>query len=112
MKRGEIWWADLPDPAASEPGYRRPVLVVQSDAFNGSPIQTVIAVALTSNVRLADAPGNVKLSTRKTGLPKESVANVSQIITLDKSFLLEKCGALDHAMMSLVDEGMRLVLSL
>ncbi len=112
IQRGEIWWADLPEPAASEPGYKRPVLVVQSDDFNHSRIQTVIAVALTSNVRLADAPGNVLLSSRKTGLPKDSVANVSQIVTLDKEFLHHKTRRLDAATLESIEDGIRLVLSL
>ena len=112
VARGEIWWAHLPDPVASEPGYRRPVLIIQSDAFNRSQINTVIAVALTSNLRLADAPGNMMLSARKTRLPKNSAANVSQIITLDKQFLRKKCGRLDLAAMLKIEDGLRLVLSL
>ena len=112
MNRGEIWWADMPGPRASEPGFSRPVLIVQSDAFNRSRIQTVLAVVLTSNLLLADAPGNVKLSTRKTGLPKESVANVSQVVTLDKAFLRDRCGKLDGETMERIEEGLRLVLSL
>ena len=80
MIRGAIWWAELPDPVASEPGYRRPVLIIQSNAFNRSRIHTVIAVVITANLRLADAPGNVRLAARESGLPKDSVANVSQII--------------------------------
>ena len=90
MIRGAIWWAELPDPLASEPGYRRPVLIIQSNAFNQSRIHTVIAVVITANLRLADAPGNVRLVASETGLPKDSVANVSQIITVDKTFLVEK----------------------
>lgn len=112
MNRGEIWWADLPDPVAAEPGYRRPVIIIQSDAFNRSQIDTVIGVALTTNVRLSVAPGNIKLSARKTGLPKESVANVSQIITFDKQFLREKAGKLDGDSLHEVEEGIRLILSL
>jgi len=112
VARGEIWWADLPDPTFSEPGYKRPVLIVQSDAFNRSRVSTVMAVVVTSNLRLAEAPGNVRISAIKTGLPKESVANVSQIITLDKQFLNEKCGKLDMRTMSLVSDGIRLALSL
>ena len=111
VNRGEIWWVDLASPAGSEPGFTRPVLVVQSNAFNRSRIGTVVAVALNSNVRLAAAPGNVLLSPRKSGLPKESVANVSQIITLDKQFLREKAGELSQKTMQIIDEGIRLVLS-
>jgi mRNA interferase MazF len=112
MKRSEIWWADLPDPAASEPGFRRPVLVLQSDEFNRSRINTVIVAAITSNIRLAAAPGNVSLTRKGAGLNRESVVNVSQILTLDKSFLSEKAGKVPQAKMSEIDEGVRLVLAL
>jgi len=112
MIRGAIWWADLPDPVASEPGYRRPVLIIQSNAFNRSRIHTVIAVVITSNLRLADAPGNVRLEARESGLPKDSVANVSQIVTVDKTFLVEKCGQLEDDTMLAIDDGVRIVLSL
>jgi mRNA interferase MazF len=88
IQRGEIWWADLPEPAASEPGYRRPVLVVQSDDFNRSRIATAIVVVITSNLNLAQAPGNVLLPQRITGLPKDSVANISQVLTIDKSLVI------------------------
>lgn len=80
MYRGEIWWASLPDPTGSEPGYRRPILIVQDDTFNQSRIQTVIAIAITSNLRLAEAPGHVFLPRGVTGLPQDSVANVSQVV--------------------------------
>jgi len=110
--RGDIWWAELPDPIASEPGFKRPVLVVQSDAFNRSHINTVIAVAITSHLRLAEAPGNIKLTSRKTGLSKDSVVNVSQILTIDKQFLKDKCGRIDQATMMRIEDGMRLVLAL
>ena len=112
MERGEVWWAHLPDPVASEPGFNRPVLVIQSNAFNRSHIRTIIAVVLTSNLRLAEAPGNVLVSASDTGLPKDSVANVSQVITIDRSFLTEKCGKLPSHLIRLVDEGLRLALSL
>jgi mRNA interferase MazF len=112
VNRGEVWWASLPGPRASEPGFNRPVLIVQSDSFNRSRIQTVLAVVLTSNLLLAEAPGNVKLSARKTGLPKESVANVSQVVTLDKSFLRDRCGKLDRETMGRIEDGLRLVLAL
>ncbi|GJG85384.1 hypothetical protein tb265_05650 [Gemmatimonadetes bacterium T265] len=78
-RRGAVWWADLPEPAGSGPGYRRPVVVVSGDAYNASAIRTVVAVLLTSNVRLADAPGNVRVAAREAGLPRESVANVPQV---------------------------------
>ncbi|MFW9260082.1 type II toxin-antitoxin system PemK/MazF family toxin [Nostoc sp. CALU 546] len=112
MQRGEIWWADLPTPVASEPGYRRPVLIVQSDEFNRSRIRTVIAVVLTTNLRLAEAPGNILVTTDETGLPQDSVVNVSQVITVDKSFLMEWVGQIGDRLMVLVDEGLRLVLAL
>jgi mRNA interferase MazF len=103
---------DLPEPNAAEPGYTRPVVIVQSNAFNQSRIGTIIAVALSSNIKLVEAPGNVRLSAKKAGLSKDSVANVSQIITLDKTFLREKVGELNQRTMQLIDEGMRLVLAL
>ena len=112
MERGDIWWAQLPDPVASEPGFRRPVVIIQSNAFNRSRIRTVIAAVVTSNLRLADAPGNVLLPASESGLPKDSVVNVSQVITVDREFLTEKCGRLSSRLMRSVDEGLRLVLSL
>ena len=110
MQRGEIWWAQLGEPIGSEPGYRRPVLVVQSDAFNRSAIGTVVCVAITSNLKLAVAPGNVRITARTSGLPKASVVNVSQVVTLDKAFLSERLKELDAHAMRQVDEGLRLVL--
>ena len=112
MQRGEIWWATLPSPTASEPGFRRPLLIIQSDDFNRSRINTVIAVVITSNLRLADAPGNVLLPKRNSGLPKKSGANVSQLITVDKSFLTEKAAALTPQKLREVEAGIRLALSL
>jgi mRNA interferase MazF len=112
IKRGEIWWAELADPRGSEPGYRRPVLVVQSDAFNRSRISTVIVVAITSNVRLAEAPGNVLLSRRDSKLRRDSVINVSQVLTLDERFLVEKAGSLSDRTVEAVESGLRQVLSL
>ena len=87
--QGDVWWAELPSPERSEPGYRRPVVVVQGDALNRSRVATVVCVPLTSNLTWADAPGNVRLPTRATGLPKDSVANVSQIVALDRTLLTE-----------------------
>jgi mRNA interferase MazF len=112
MHRGEIWWASLPEPSGSEPGFRRPLLVISADSFNQSRIGTVIAVVITSNLRLADAPGNVRLPVRGTGLSKPSVANVSQIVTVDKSFLTQRVGRLAPRLLAEVELGMRLVLSL
>ena len=112
MQRGEIWWASLRQPFGSEPGFRRPVLIVQDDAFNRSRIQTVIAIAITTNLELAKAPGNVLLPTRVTTLPRDSVANVSQLITIDKSFLSERVGSLPLDLQEQVDAGLRLILYL
>jgi mRNA interferase MazF len=112
VRRGEVWWAELPEPVASEPGYRRPVLIVQSDDFNRSRIRTVIAVVLTTNLRLAGAPGNVPVSKEDTALSRDSVANVSQIITLDKTFLTERVSRVSDRTMMSVEEGLRMVLAL
>ncbi|MBF2025658.1 MAG: type II toxin-antitoxin system PemK/MazF family toxin [Oscillatoriales cyanobacterium C42_A2020_001] len=112
MYRGEIWWANLPDPVGSEPGYRRPVLIIQDDTFNQSQINTIIIAVITSNMRLAEAPGNVMLERRVSGLPKNSVINVSQILTVDKTFLAERIATLPHFLQEEVDEGLRLVLYL
>jgi mRNA interferase MazF len=110
ISQGEVWWADLPEPSGSEPGFRRPVLVVQGDAFNRSRIATVVCVPLTSNVRWTEAPGNVLLPSKVTGLPKDSVANVSQLVTLDKSSLTERVGKLSKAKLELVLFGIDVVL--
>lgn len=112
MEKGTVWWADLPDPVASEPGYRRPVVIVSSNVFNRSHIKTVIAVALTSNLRLADAPGNVLIAASDSGLAKDSVANVSQVVTMDKRLLTKRCGRLPSPALKAIDNGLRLVLSL
>lgn len=112
MYRGEIWWASLPDPIGSEPGYRRPVLIVQDDIFTQSRINTVIVVIITSNTQLAEAPGNTLLNSKATGLPKDSVANVSQVFTVDKKFLIERIGMLPEYLQEKVDEGLRTVLYL
>jgi mRNA interferase MazF len=94
IAQGQVWWADLLMPTGSGPGYRRPVVIVQSDAFNRSRIATVVVVPLTRNLRLADAPGNVFLPARTTGLDDDSVANVSQISTIDRGVLSEEVGTL------------------
>ena len=112
IRRGEIWWTALPEPAGSEPGYSRPVIIVQSNDFNRSRIATVVAVVITSNTRLAHAPGNVFLSRKVTGLPKDSVANVSQVITIDKSFLTDSVGSVPQRLLKQIEDGLRLVLSL
>ncbi len=112
VERGQIWWADLDEPEGSEPGFRRPVLIVSSDAFNRSRIQTVLAVVLTSNLKLVDAPGNVLVPAKTSGLPRDSVANVSQVVTVDKAFLDEEAGRVKGRLLADVDAGLRLVLSL
>jgi len=112
IRRGEIWWASLPSPVGSEPGYMRPIIILQSDDFNRSRISTVIGVVLTSNTKLAQAPGNVLLLRHQTGLPKESVANISQIITIDRNFLTQKLGLLAGNLLKQIEEGMRLILCL
>lgn len=112
MRRGEIWWASLPRPTGSGPGYRRPVLVVQADEFNDSRIQTVVVVAITSNVKLAAAPGNVLCGRRDTGLPRSSLVNVSQVLTVDKRLLTKRVGALPARLLRQVEDGLRLVLAL
>jgi mRNA interferase MazF len=110
IAQGDVWWADLPEARGSEPGFRRPVVVVQGDSVNRSQIATVICVALTSNVKWASAPGNVLLSPSATGLPKESVANVSQIVTLDKTDLTRRTGKIPRAKLELVLSGIDVVL--
>ena len=110
MAQGEVWWADLPEPTGSGPGFRRPVVVVQGDALNASRIATVVCVPLTSNLRWADAPGNVLLPSRLTGLPKDSVANVSQIVTLDRTLLAERTGKLSRGKLALMLSGIDVVL--
>lgn len=110
ISQGEIWWADLPEPTGSEPGFLRPVVVVQSDEFNRSQIATVMCVPLTSNLRWANAPGNVLLTARTTGLPKESVANVSQLFTFDKTLLIERVSRLPQAKVDLIFAGINRVL--
>jgi len=112
MQRGDIWWASLRSPRGSEPGHRRPVLIFQGDDFNKSRINTVVVAILTSNLRLQAAPGNVFLKKKITRLAKDSVVNVSQVVTLDKSFLTERISTIPADMMSEVDEGLRLVLNL
>jgi len=112
IKRGEIWWAELPEPAGSGPGYRRPLIILQSNAFNKSKIRTVIAAVITSNLKLADAPGNLLLTAKQSKLPKKSVINVSQLITVDKDFLTERVSQLPVSIMKEIDYGIRLVLKI
>lgn len=112
VKRGEIWWADLPEPDGSSPGFRRPVLIVQANAFNRTRINTAVVVMITGNVELADAPGNVHLPPRLSGLPRESVANVTQVAGIDRRRLTERVSKLDERVQDAVDEGLRRVLGL
>lgn len=112
MRRGEVWWASLARPDGSGPGYRRPVLVVQSDEFNESRIRTVVVAAITSNTRLAQAPGNVLLSKRASGLQRLSVVNVSQLATIDRSRLTDRISSLPDGATREVEEGLRTVLAL
>ena len=110
VAQGEAWWADLPEPSGSEPGFRRPIVVVQGDAFNRSRIATVVCVPLTSNLHWAEAPGNVVLTAKETGLPKASVANVSQVLTIDRAILRECTGKLSRRKLALVLDGIDIVL--
>jgi mRNA interferase MazF len=110
IAQGDVWWADLAMPSGSEPGFRRPVVVVQGDSFNRSALRTVVAVPLTSNLRWAEAPGNVRLTARATGLGRDSVANVSQLVTVDKATLTERVGKLSSAKLELVLAGIDVVL--
>lgn len=110
ISQGEVWWADLPAPAGPGPGFRRPVVVVQADALNRSRIATVVCVPLTSNLKWADAPGNVTLPARLTGLPKDSVANVSQIVSMDRDLLTTPVAKLPRAKVELLLSGIDVVL--
>ncbi len=112
LARGDIWWADLSEPRGSAPGYRRPLLIVQNDAFNRSRLRTTIAVVLTSNMRLVEAPGNVLVPAKASGLPRDSVANVSQVITVDRTALTDRAGRLPATLLNQVADGLRLTLSL
>jgi mRNA interferase MazF len=112
IRRGEIWWADLGTPRGSGPGLRRPALVIQANSFNASSIQTVIIAVITGNTSLAEAPGNVFLPSTATGLPRDSVVNVSQLITIGREYLLELQGTLPSRAQAAVDDGLRLALQL
>ena len=112
MKRGEIWWASLPEPAGSGPGLRRPVVVISSNEFNKSLIKTCVVAVITSNLRLGEAPGNIYLSKKQSGLSKESVINVSQILTIDKSLLTEKVKFLPNKTILDLEIGLKLSLGL
>jgi mRNA interferase MazF len=112
IERGEIWWATLRSPRGSEPGYRRPAIIVQADSFNISRIQTVLIVTVTSNLKLAEAPGNVYLLPKASGLAKPSVANVSQLLAIDRRYLDSRIKRLPTREMTLIEDGLRLILGL
>lgn len=112
LQHGQIWWADLGDPQGSQPGYRRPILIIQDDHFNQSRLATVIVLSLTSNLRYQEMPGNIFLSRQDSGLAKDSVINITQISTIDKTWLDEYVSELSWTIMSQVDEGLRLVFGL
>jgi mRNA interferase MazF len=110
IAQGEVWWADLGEPIGSEAGFRRPVLVVQGDSLNRSRIATTVCVPLTSNLKWGEAPGNVVLKAKSTGLPKDSVANLSQVVALDKTALTERTGRISKQQLQLVFAGLDIVL--
>jgi len=112
VKRGEIWWASLEEPRGSGPGFRRPVVIISSNEFNKSKILTVIVAVITSNIGLSNAPGNFKLTKKSSGLDRESVVNVSQLLTLDKSYLNEKSGKLNTKQNQLLNYGLQLALNI
>jgi mRNA interferase MazF len=112
VNRGEVWWARLPEPFGSEPGFHRPVVIIQSDRFNYSRISTIIAAAISGNLRLRIAPGNVCLPRRTGGLNHDSVVNVSQLVTLDRGRLHKLMGHLPPVKLRELEDGLRLVLAL
>jgi len=112
VQRGEIWWADLAEPGGSEPGFRHPVLIVQADSFSRSRLRTVVGVIVSSNISLLDAPGNVLLRAKSVGLPRDSVANVTQFVTMDKDYLENRVGRIPPKDLAKVEAGLRLVLDL
>lgn len=112
IERGEIWWANLPEPRGFTPGFRRPILIIQANDFNSTNINTVVGVVITTNLRLAEMPGNVLLKKNSSKLSKDSVVNITQIVTAGKNDLIEYVGALTARKMQQVDKGLRLVLSL
>ncbi len=107
--RGEVWWADLPEPVGSEPGYRRPVLIIQINRFNRSRLATILAVSVTTNLALAELPGNVLVLAHDAGLEEDSVVNVTQVITVDRNFLVSRLGSLPEELLRRVEDGLRLI---
>lgn len=112
IRRGQVWWADFADPRGSEPGFRHPALVLQRDEVTASRISTVVVCVLTSNRALSAAPGNTLLPKKATGLPRDSVANASQIATVDKDDLVEQAGTVSPGLMREVERGLRWFLDL
>ena len=112
VERGEIWWADLPEPKGSMPGYKHPILIIQSDKFNRSELETVIGVIITTNLRLAKMPGNILLLPRQSGLSQDSIVSITQIVSANKSDLLEYVGIISANKMEQIENSLRLVLSL
>jgi len=112
MRRGEVWRVHFPKPRGSEPGHARPALVVQADVFNQSAIRTVVVVPFTTNLRLAGLPGNVLIRRRKSGLRKDSVANVSLVASVDRGLLSERVGSVTHRQLDDVEQGLRLLLAI
>ena len=112
VERGQIWWADLPEPKGSSPGYQHPLVIIQSDDFNSTKLNTVIGAVITSNLDLAEMPGNVLLKKEQSELPQDSVINVTQLITIDKSELLEYVAMLSERKLRQIEKGLRLVLAL
>jgi mRNA interferase MazF len=111
VERRDVWWADLDEPGGSESGARRPLLIVQADPFNRSRLRTVVAVVLSSNTSLLDAPGNVLVPSGCSGLGRDAVANVVQLVTLDRDYLIDRIGRVTASVMEQVDRGLRLVLA-
>ena len=112
MRRGSVWWVDLPAPIGSMPGYERPAIIVSSDEFNDTPLKTVIVVMLTSQLRYGQLPGNFILKAHETGLPKDSAVNITQLLTIDKSMLIEKHGELSPRLMARLVDSLRIVLDI
>lgn len=112
VHRGEIWWADLAEPRGSEPGFRHPVLILQAEPFNRSRLRTVVGIVVSSNTRLLDAPGNVLLPAKETGLPRDSVANVTHLVTVDRDYLEQRAGKVSARTLARIEVGLRLVLDL
>lgn len=112
IERGQIWWTELPEPRGSSPGYEHPIVIIQSDGFNQTKLNTVIGAVITSNLDLSEMPGNVLLKKEQSELPKDSIVNITQIVTIDKSELLEYVATLSERKVEQIEKGLRLVLSL